>query len=349
MNTLSDLLFKSKVIVMLGAGGVGKTTSSIVLALAAARSGRKVALLSIDPAKRLAAALGIPLSHEPAPLIIPASYGLTGSVAASMLDQKAVFDQMVERHSPTTEIAERIKSHSIYQAAASNMGGPLEYMALAKLQDLSSDPRYDLVILDTPPDTHALEFLARPNILSSFMDAKVMNWLVKPFLVAGRFGLGKLFSAGERLMGGIAKVAGFDPLRQFAEFLILMQDVIEGFHKSGEATSELLHRATTSFVFVSVATHGAKRSVQNLANHLRSHGYYPDLLLVNRCLPALVTEDLQTRADFAGLLPYRSKALGERQVVSELSSLSPNIWQLPEREHDPGDIAGLMQLVEELP
>ena len=340
-----DLIRNSKVIVMLGAGGVGKTTSAIVIALAAAQLGKRVALLSIDPAKRLAAALGIPLSNDLATLSIPQEYGITGSVAAAMLDQKAVFDQMVDRHAPTRDAAIRIKANSIYRAASTNLGGPLEYMALAKLQDLSADARYDLVVLDTPPDTHALDFLARPNVLDGFMETKVMNWLVRPFLVAGRLGLGKLLSASERLMGGMARVSGVEPLRLFAEFLVLMQDVIEGFHKSGEATAELLQRPSTRFILVSIPTHTARRSVENITKQLRELSYKPELLLVNRCLPEAVTADLLSREQDHQLATYVLKANGQREVIEKLVSMAPNIWQLPEREHDPGDLAGLMDLV----
>ncbi len=348
MQDLASVVDSHRVLVLLGAGGVGKTTSSIVVALAAAQRGKRVALLSIDPAKRLAAALGIPLSNDLARLNIAPEYGVSGSVHAAMLDQKAVFDQMVDRHAPNPQAAAKIKSHSVYKSASTNLGGPLEYMALAKLMDLASDPKFDLVVLDTPPDTHALDFLARPNLLGSFMDTNVMNWLLKPFLVASRLGIGKIFSASEKLMGGMARISGFEPLRQFTEFLVLMQDVIEGFHKSGEKTVDLLKREDTGFVLVSVPTQTAMRSINNIATQLTQMQYKACALLLNRCLPQNVATDLAASDHTEDLSYLVRKAKGQASVIQEMRRLSPSLWQLHEREHDPGDLGGLMDLVKSM-
>lgn len=345
MQDLATVIDSHRVLVLLGAGGVGKTTSSIVVALAAATRGKRVALLSIDPAKRLATALGIPLSNELAPLQMTPEFRITGTVHAAMLDQKAVFDQVVDRHAPSPQLAAKIKSNTVYHAASTNLGGPLEYMALAKLMDLANDPQFDLVVLDTPPDTHALDFLARPNMLGSFMDTNVMNWLIKPFTLASRLGIGKLFSASERLMGGVARVSGFEPLKQFAEFLVLMQDVIEGLHKSGEKTVDLLKRQDTGFILVSVPTATAMRSITNLASQLVKMSYKPCALLINRCLPIGVASDLESQKHEDSLSYLKRKAAGQKSILQQVQSLAPSVWQLHEREHDPGDLVGLMELV----
>ena len=284
-SRLIERLTGQSVVVVLGAGGVGKTTTSIACAVLAAMEGRRVALLSIDPAKRLAAALGIPLSNNLKRIAFPAGMNVSGSLHAAMLDQKAVFDMMVHRHAPSADIAEQILAHPLYRAASTNLSGPLEYMALAKLEDLAEHADYDLVILDTPPDTQALDFLSRPNVLGGFMENRVMGWLIKPFLVAGRFGLGRLLSMGERLMGGVAKVTGVKALRSFAEFLVLMQEVIDGFHRTGERIVELLHRPSTSFFMMAAPSRAACRSAVNLAYQLDQLGYGTDLVLFNRCLP----------------------------------------------------------------
>jgi len=344
MQDLATVIDSHRVLVLLGAGGVGKTTSSIIVALAAATRGKRVALLSIDPAKRLATALGIPLSNELAPLQMTADFQGAGTVHAAMLDQKAVFDQVVDRHTPSPQLAAKIKANTVYQSASTNLGGPLEYMALAKLMDLARDPQFDLVVLDTPPDTHALDFLARPNMLGSFMDTHVMNWLIKPFTLASRLGIGKLFSASERLMGGVARVSGFEPLKQFAEFLVLMQDVIEGLHKSGEKTVELLKRPDTGFILVSVPTPSAMRSITNLASQLVKMSYKPCALLINRCLPIGVASDLESHEHVGSLGYLKRKADGQKSIMQQLQTLAPSVWQLHEREHDPGDLAGLMEL-----
>lgn len=292
-DDLKHLLTHKKVIVCLGAGGVGKTTMSIAISTMAAKLGLRVALLSIDPAKRLAAALGIELENQLSKIAFPDELEIRGSVYASMLDQKAVFDAMVYKHSPSAIVSEKILDHPLYKAASTNLSGPLEYMALAKLQELTEDGNYDLVVLDTPPDTHALDFLARPNVLAGFMENKVMNWLIKPFVFAGRLGLGRLMSVGERLMGGLASITGFSALRSLSEFLVLIQDIIEGFHKSGEQILKILHEQTTAFVLVTVPTFGASRSAENIGHQLTNLDYQCDLLLINKNIPTSVASALE--------------------------------------------------------
>jgi arsenite-transporting ATPase len=316
-KTFAGILPARRVIVLLGAGGVGKTTTSIAVALAAAHQGRRVALLSIDPAKRLAAALGLTLGNQLKRIQMPAGLGSGGgSVDAAMLDHKAVFDDMVRKHAPNEQTAERILANSIYQAASTNLIGPLEYMALAKLQELSEDHRYDLVVLDTPPDTHALDFLARPNVLAGFFENKVMGWLIKPFVIAGRFGLGRLMTAGEKLMGGVAKVTGFAALHKFADFLILVQEVIEGFNRSGERVVQLLHRETTGFFLVTTPTKTSARSATNIAGELAKLGYGLDLVAVNRCLPEPVAAAVAHVATGDTLVPLDDlEALARRRAA----------------------------------
>jgi anion-transporting ArsA/GET3 family ATPase len=284
---------ESKVIAVLGPGGVGKTTTSIATAIAAARMGLRVGLLSIDPAKRLAAAMGISLSGELSRVEFPGTLCIKGELHAAMLDQKAVFDDMVKKHAPSPKIAEKILTHSLYQAASAKLAGPLEYMALAKLQQMVESTRFDLVVLDTPPDTHALDFLKRPNILAGFMENRVMAWLVKPFHIASRLGADKFFSTGERLMGGVAKVTGLNALTRLAEFLVLIQDVIEGFHKSGEKIVNILRSPSTAFFFVATATPAALRSSKNLISQVDGMGYRIDSVFLNRAVPRNIVDDLE--------------------------------------------------------
>lgn len=296
--TLQDLVNRQRVIVVLGAGGVGKTSTSIALALCGAASGKKVALLSIDPAKRLAAAMGLKLSGKLSSVTISPDYGFRGFLDATMLDQKEVFDSMVIKHAPTQKIAEKILVHPVYKAASTNLSGPLEYMALARLQEIVEDASYDLIVLDTPPDTHALDFLARPNVLAGFMENKVMSWMIKPFQLAGKLGLGRLLNVGEKLMGGIAKVTGVSSLHSFADFLVLMQEVIEGFHRSGERVVATLKSKDTGFVMVTIPMENACRSAGFLAGQLSVLGYSCKGLIFNRCLPRDVVEAARNSPDF---------------------------------------------------
>lgn len=295
-STVGQSITSNRVIVVLGPGGVGKTTCSIAAAVLGAKLGLRVGLLSIDPARRLAAAMGISLSGELSEVHFDQVDGVKGSLSAAMLDQKSVFDDMVRRHAPSTKISDTILNHSLYQASSAKLAGPLEYMALAKLQQMVESNEFDLVVLDTPPDTNALDFLKRPNILAGFMENKVMGWLVKPFYFASKFGAEKIFSTGERLMGGVAKVTGLKALAKLAEFLVLIQDVIEGFHRSGEKIIEILKDKRTVFFMVATATAASRRSTENLLKQVSAMGYKIDTVFLNRCIPDEVVHDLDLLA-----------------------------------------------------
>ena len=314
---LETMLKTQRVIVVIGAGGVGKTTSSVALAIHAARLGRRVALLSIDPAKRLAAALGIELGHELRSVVFPQSAGIKGALSAAMLDQKAVFDGMVRKHAPSPHIADRILRDPLYVAASTNLSGPLEYMALARLQELSESAEWDLVVLDTPPDSHALDFLARPNILSGFVENKVITRLLKPVVLAGRAGLGGVISIGEKVLGGITSVTGFSALKSFGEFFLLMQEVIDGFHRSGERVVEILKRNSTSFVLIAVPHKPAARAASALIRELHKMNYHVDGIVFNRCLPKKISDELADHHDEDALV-LKTRSKSEEHVVSGL-------------------------------
>jgi anion-transporting ArsA/GET3 family ATPase len=209
-----------------------------------------------------------------------------------MLDQKAVFDEMVGRFAKSAQAREKILNHSIYQAASSKFGGALEYMALGKLEKMYDSNQYDLIVLDTPPDAHALDFLARPNILAGFMEHKVMQWLIKPIHLAQKMGLTKILTMGEKLAGGIAEVTGVKALQVLAEFLVLMQDVIEGFNRSGERVLQILRSGETAFVMVTTLRSSAVRSALHMARQLKHMSYEVDRVIVNRTLPADVAQSI---------------------------------------------------------
>ncbi len=281
--SLEDLIRNSRILVTIGSGGVGKTTSSIAMAMLAARMGKRVGLLSIDPAKRLADALGIPLGSELRPVQLGGQ--ISGSLEAAMLDQKAVFDDMVRRFASSPALQEKIFQNSIYKEVSANLGGPLEYMALAKLESMLSQDRYDLIVLDTPPDTHALDFLSRPNILSGFIENGVMSWMIKPFHIAQKLGAGVIFKAGGKLMSGISSVTGVKMLRLVAEFLVLMEDVIIGFNRVGREVAESLKKSTTGFVLVSAPYNNAVRSAGHLMKELQAQNYPLLAIILNRNIP----------------------------------------------------------------
>ena len=288
LSEFEKTIQKTRILVTIGSGGVGKTTSSIAMALLGARMGKRVGLLSIDPAKRLADALGIRLGSELVRVQLKKS--ISGSLDAAMLDQKAVFDEMVKRFAPSPAMAQKIYANSIYKEVSTNLGGPLEYMALAKLESMLSQGQYDLIVLDTPPDTHALDFLARPNILSGFIENGVMSWLIKPFHLAQKLGAGALFKAGGRLMNGISSITGVKMLRVLAEFLVLMEDVIIGFNRVGREVTLSLKQSSTGFVLVSAPYNNAVRSAAHLMRELQNQNYPLLSIILNRNMPFALQE-----------------------------------------------------------
>jgi anion-transporting ArsA/GET3 family ATPase len=182
------------------------------------------------------------------------------------------------------------------------------------------------------------------------MDSQVMTWLIKPFLAVGRFGLGRLLSASERLMGGIAKVTGFSALKSFAEFLLLMQDVLEGFQKTGEKITQLLREARTSFVLVTMPTASAVRSARHLSREVRELGYGIDLLIFNRALPAEVVTSIE------GLPPSSPRRYLEARHESEaamMRDLTEATWPmikvvLPDQSGDQCDAHAIFKLADRL-
>ncbi|HVV83903.1 MAG TPA: ArsA-related P-loop ATPase [Kofleriaceae bacterium] len=192
MTAIRELVDGRRLIVCVGTGGVGKTTVSAAIALAAARRGRRVMVLTIDPARALARALGLSaLSHdgEPVPVAALAAAGLSlrGSLDAGMLDQKHAWDGFVRRHAPP-EAAAAMIGNPFYHALSTSFSGSAEYMAVEETCRLADSGRYDLVVLDTPPATHALDFLSAPARLAPLLERGVVAALARPAAIAGTLG-----------------------------------------------------------------------------------------------------------------------------------------------------------------
>ncbi len=333
-----DVLTSKKVVVLLGAGGVGKTTSATLLAFVAALEGKKVALLSIDPAKRLASALKIPLTGELSKVFTHEN----GYVEAGMLDYQQVFDQMVDRYAPSKKMAQKIKDHDLYKASIADLSGPLEYMALAKLYDLYQEKKYDLIILDTPPDVAALDFLIRPNVLAGFMDSKVMTWLIKPFSVAQRFGLDRFFQMGEKLMGNLAKITGVSALKSLADFLVSLQDVIHGFHSMSLSLVKVLKSSETGFGIVCAAHSSSARSVEFLTQQLILNQFKVDFLIMNRLTKSAdnITPVVHKR--------ITGEKMVEKQILQKFKDDHLNIVRLYETAEEPLGSEAFVQLAKSI-
>lgn len=344
---LKDKILNSKAIVVLGSGGVGKTTSSMGIAILAASLGKRVAVLSIDPSKRLATALGFEPTSELQKLSLSfISKDSGGEMSAAVVDQKKIFDDVVRKYGKSTKQVKAILDHPLYKAASSNLSGPIEYMSLAKFSDLYTSDDFDLVVLDTPPDNNALDFLARPNVLAGFIDKKIMKWLIKPFAIAGKFGMSKFLNIGEKLMGGLAKITGVSMLSQFANFLVMMQEVIEGFHSVGNEVLKILSDKSTSFFLVVSSAEDRMPGVKQFWGQLNEMGYAVSAVLANRCLSDDVQKELTQLASELDdsqsqhLNYYFGRQKLQQRILAELDLLSS--------EKDDSDIYRVSDMVGEI-
>jgi anion-transporting ArsA/GET3 family ATPase len=248
---VQDILAGKKICICAGSGGVGKTTTSAAIAMGMAAQGLKVAVLTIDPAKRLANSLGLPELGNEERLVDPgrfAAHGLEmkGELWAMMLDAKRTFDDLVERHAPDEETRDRILQNRIYQEISNAMAGSQEYMAMEKLYELHQEARYDLLVLDTPPTRHALDFIDAPERMSRFIEGRSLQFFLKP----GRLGLKVVGRSGGVLFSALKRITGIDLLQDLSEFFQSFGNMAEGFSERAQRVKELLSHRDTTFVLV---------------------------------------------------------------------------------------------------
>jgi anion-transporting ArsA/GET3 family ATPase len=251
---LVDVLLERRIVVCVGSGGVGKTTTAAALGLAAARRGKKTLVLTIDPAKRLANSLGLAeLGHQvqevdPA-LIMPGAPASGGSLYAMMLDQKQAFDEVVQRHARDPAAVQRILANPVYGQISGSLAGAQEYAAMAKLHDFDRTGRWDTIIVDTPPTAHALDFLDAPRKLSEAIDSPAIEWFRK---LQGGSGSGwsLVGKTGSFVMKRLAKFVGSQFIDDLGVFFTEFNDILGGFRQRAEETFALLRQPRVGFVLV---------------------------------------------------------------------------------------------------
>jgi anion-transporting ArsA/GET3 family ATPase len=256
--SVSDLLAGKRVCVCGGSGGVGKTTTSAAIALGMAAAGAKVAVVTIDPAKRLANALGLQeLENEPRrvePERLTATAGeFRGELWAMMLDPKRTFDELIERVAADPERAEEIKRNRVYRELSTAVSGSQEFTAVAKLYELERDGDFDLLVLDTPPSRNALDFLDAPGRLTSFLDGRG----VKAFIRPTGLGMRVLGRGAAPLLGALRRVTGVDLIGDLTTFFGLLGDMTDDFSERARGVERMLKASTTAFVLVTSAQQAA--------------------------------------------------------------------------------------------
>jgi anion-transporting ArsA/GET3 family ATPase len=248
---VGELLEGKTVCICAGSGGVGKTTTSAAIALGMAAQGKKVAVLTIDPAKRLANSLGLrELGNEECRVsperLAELGIEMKGELWAMMLDAKRTFDDLIERHAPDEETRDRVLSNRIYQEVSNAMAGSQEYMAMEKLYELHQEARYDLLVLDTPPTRHALDFIDAPERMTRFVEGKSLQFFLKP----GRLGMRVIGRSGGALFSVLKRLTGIDLLQDLSDFFQSFGDMATGFRDRAQRVSELLAHRNTTFMLV---------------------------------------------------------------------------------------------------
>ena len=359
-----------RVLVCCGSGGVGKTTTSAALAMQAALCGQRVAVLTIDPAKRLADSLGIgPLSNTPQRVPLQhLGIETSGHLDALMLDMKATWDGVVRRFGGSPQAQQRILENRYYGLASTRLAGSHEYMAMQRLYELYESGDYDLILLDTPPTRHAMEFLSAPQRLNGLFDEGVMHWLSLP---RSKRGFKALERGSEVVVSVLKRLIGAGTMEEIAEFFDAMQGMWAGFQERSSAVDALLASDETRFVLVTTPAPAARKEAQEFADLLADTQRPFGGFVVNRVVPS---PSPQTRITPAQLPPrpesvpeetWRAASLallaaadrlqtladGEAGAMAQLkeqASGSVPLWTVPELEADVHDLRSLGILAKHL-
>jgi anion-transporting ArsA/GET3 family ATPase len=364
MAGVAELLEGKRVCICAGSGGVGKTTTSAAIAAGMAARGLKVAVLTIDPAKRLADSLGLPELGNTERQVDPALFGEAGvdpgegELWAMMLDAKQTFDEVVRKHAPDEETRDRILSNRIYEQLSNALAGSQEYMAMEKLFEIHAEDRYDLLVLDTPPSRNALDFLDAPKRLTQFIEGRALQVFTRP---AG-FGM-KLFGRGTSLMFSILRrITGVNLLEDLAEFFQAFSSMVDGFRERARRVNERLADDQTSFLVVcapqgepiSEAVYFHRKLVEAelpfggvIVNKVHYGWDLPDDpgALTDELAEALNDPDLAHRV-VANLADYAALSARDRHNVAHLAAeiRTRAVIQVPYLDEDVHDLTGLMEI-----
>jgi anion-transporting ArsA/GET3 family ATPase len=353
---VADLVERHSIVVCCGSGGVGKTTTAAVVALEGARRGRRTVVVTIDPAKRLADALGL-AGLTGLPSRIDGDW--PGELWAMMLDTKSTFDALVVNHAATPEQGQRILTNRFYRNISGALSGTQEYMAMEKLYELHEDADFDLVVVDTPPTRHALDFLDAPRRLSRFLDHRLFRLLVAP----SRGFVKAVNVAAQTFLRTVSKVVGGDVVDDAIAFFQAFEGMEEGFRQRATRVNELLAAPETAFVLVASPRRDTVEEAHFFADRLGEAGIAVRALIVNRVHPDFGTQATEVHAaatasrastlagtDLGGL--YRNLADFQAVASREHAHLAglagtvapaPVVW-VPFLRSDVHDVAGMDEI-----
>jgi anion-transporting ArsA/GET3 family ATPase len=382
-GSLEQLLAAKEIAVSCGSGGVGKTTTAAAMAaMAAVHLGGKVLVLTVDPAKRLANALGLERfgnveRRVPAELFAAAGVEARGELWAAMLDTKESWDALVRTHAPDAATRDAILANPLYQNITGKFVQSHDYIAMERLYEIHASGRYDLIVVDTPPTRHAIDFLEAPERMADFFSSRLLRWLTTPYR-------SRLVNAASRPFYTIAdRILGSQFLEDIAEFFILFQTMYDGFVERARAVERTLEDRRTTFVVVSTLEEAPVREAEFFIRALAERDLHLGALVFNKVLPGYFLDDRATaaaeelvrKADpvAAGLagrlggepvdphdlarvlrevgesfLNYRIIASREAEQQKELGAAPDVVVAAPFFETDIFDLAGLLRMGERI-
>ncbi len=365
-----------KIICCVGSGGVGKTTTAAALALAAAMEGKRALVLTIDPARRLANSLGLKELGNEETRIDPrhfaeAKLSPRGEMWAMMLNLKHAWDELVRRDAKTPQQSEVILANKLYQTLSTAMAGSLEYIAMEKVFELYSSGRYDVIVLDTPPTSNALDFLHAPDRVLDVLDNNAMRVVLGPMMKAGRVGFRLLAVPSGLVLRTLARFTGSDFLRDLGQFMMAFEGMYEGFKDRASKVKALLSSSRTGFVLVTspnplitqealffhraLAADGIRTAavvVNRVQRDPRRHGGPDNIPAIKEALQLAQIKDLDRLAErlCETLTEQVTLADLDRREIARLRATLEGVPLLtvPRLRKDVHDLAGLWQIDEYL-
>ena len=377
--SLEALLAAKEIVVTCGSGGVGKTTTAAALGtMAAVHLGGKVLVLTVDPARRLATAMGLEEFGNVETRVSPeafAAFGVQprGELWAAMLDTKRSWDDLVNRHAPDDKTRDAILANPLYQNITGKFVQSHDYIAMERLYDLHTSGKYDLIVVDTPPTRNAIDFLEAPSRMADFFSSRFLRLLIAPY--RSRFvnmASKPFYSIADRILGSAF-------LEDIAEFFILFQSMYGGFVQRAKAVERVLHDRRTAFIVVTTLESAPVREAEFFIEALTDQKLHLGALVLNKVLPSYLCDDGATDvarrlgnegADIATSLPddlgdrdHLARVLGELgesflnfQVVakreaeqrSELAHAADVVAPVPYLDSDVHDLSGLLQVGESI-
>jgi len=349
MSEIAALVEGRRILVCCGSGGVGKTTTAAVLALEGARRGRRAVVVTIDPAKRLADALGMESLSNTAHQI---EGDWSGELWALMLDTKSTFDALVAKYSASPEQAEGILANRFYRNIAGALSGTQEYMAMEKLYELNDEERFDLIVVDTPPTRNALDFIDAPRRLTRMLDNRIFRWLMMPT----RAYLRAVSVATQAFLRTISRVVGSEVIQDVVNFFHAFEGMEEGFRGRAQEVLELLGDDRTAFILVTSPRRDAVEEGVFFAEKLTEAHLDVEALIVNRIHPrfgegmpetdrqrATTLGDTDLARLYANRADFRQIADGEERHMETLTKrVAPApVVRVPFLDSDVHDVEGL--------